>query len=267
MQLQTPEASTKRTWTERAGPPPPDSRQAPCAPAADQTPPRWRATLALIERHVPFVRRRLPAGAAVQHAGDAFEHLYLVHWGAVKSVAIAADGCAQIAGLHIKGDWIGFDSMGLDRCVCNVRAMNDIEIWSLHYASLLKLAGQMPQLGHSMHAAMAEQLARERHWRLALATMPADARLADFLCLWADTLAQRELRDDHIVEHLTRTEIANYLGMSEETASRAFSALERLGLIVFDGAGRRQFVIPDIAALTDFIDSRAHGCSATLPGH
>lgn len=221
--------------------------------------------MTLIELHVPFVSHRLRAGATVQYAGQAFVFLHLVHWGAVKTVGIEADGCSQITGLHVKGDWIGFDALGQDRCVADVQAMNDIEIWTMRYATLLALTQSLPQLAHVLHVAMAEQLARERHWRRSLATLSAEARLADFLRVWAVTLAQRELRDDHIAMHLTRVEIANYLGMSMETASRCFSQLARLGLIAFDGEGRRQFVIPDLAALSGFIDARSHACAAVLP--
>ena len=221
--------------------------------------------MTLIELHVPFARRRFRAGATVQHAGEAFVFLHLVHWGAVKSVGIEVNGSAQITGLHARGDWIGLDAVGQALCVGDAQAMNDIEVWSMRYATLLALTCSLPQLAHVLHVAMAEQLARERHWRLALATMPADARIADFVRLWAVALAQRDLRDDHIAVHLTRGEIANYLGMSMETASRCFSQLERLGLIAFESQGRRQFVIPDLAALSGFIDARLHACAAPLP--
>ena len=238
-----------------------------CVSASGEAPLQWRAAMALIELHVPFARRRLCAGATVQQAGEAFVYLHLVHWGAVKSVGIEVDGCAQIIGLHVRGDWIGFDGLGQDLCVADARAMNDIEVWSMRYATLRALTGSVPQLADILPMAMAEQLARERHWRLALATMPADARIADFVRLWATTLAQRELRGDHIAVHLTRGEIANYLGMSMETASRCFSQLARLGLIVFESEGRRQFVIPDLAALSRFIDARLHACVAPLRQH
>lgn len=245
-------------------PPPPVAVMASSVPAIAAAPGSWHAAMTLIERHVPFARRRLRAGATVQHAGDAFVFLHLLHWGAVKTVGIEADGCSQITGLHAKGDWIGLDAVGQDRCVGDVRAMNDIEVWSMRYETLLALTQSLPPLANLLHVAMAEQLARERHWRLALATLPADARLADFMRVWAVVLAKRDLRDDHIAVHLTRGEIANYLGMSMETASRCFSHLTRLGLIVFEGHGRRQFVIPDLAALSGFIDARSHPCAAVL---
>jgi CRP/FNR family transcriptional regulator len=265
MQLLSAGVSRQGVVPTRAFTPLPDAGAAQCAPAKSEALLPWRAAMALIELHVPFDRRRLRAGATVQRAGEAFGFLHLLHWGAAKTVGFEADGCSQITGLHVKGDWIGFEAVGQDRCVADVLAMNDIEIWSMRYERLLALTQSLPQLAHLLHVAMAEQLARERHWRLALATMPSDARLADFVRVWAVVLAQRALRHDHIAVHLTRCEIANYLGMSMETASRCFSQLARLGLIAFEDEGRRQFVIPDLAALSRFVNARSHACAAVLP--
>jgi CRP/FNR family transcriptional regulator len=88
---------------------------------------------------------------------------------------------------------------------------------------------------------------------LAVCTLPADARVADFLRYWADSLACRGLRTDQITLRMTRAEIGNYLGMSLETVSRALSKLARLGLISFTEKGRRDVCIPDVRALDAFI--------------
>ncbi len=78
-----------------------------------------------------------------------------------------------------------------------------------------------------------------------------------FLRCWAHALALRELRTDHITLRLTRAEIGNYLGMTLETVSRSFSRLVALGLISFDDKGRRHFAIPDVAALSAFVEGKA----------
>ena len=44
---------------------------------------------------------------------------------------------------------------------------------------------------------------------------------------WVDSLARRGLRCDQITLRMTRAEIGNYLGMTLETVSRAFSRLAR----------------------------------------
>ena len=218
---------------------------------------RCRESQTLIERHLPFTRRLLHAGDPVQTAGTQFSKLHLVHIGAVKTAVAAADGCRQIAGLHLKGDWIGFDGITSGECACDAIAMDTSEVWSLCYAQVLHAAAKAPGLLHALHVAMSGQMARDREWRLALATLPADARLADFLRSWAQRLAHRELRTDHVTLRLTRAEIGNYLGMTLETVSRSFSRLAFLGLVAFDSKGRRNFAIPDVQALVDYVDAKA----------
>ncbi len=227
---------------------------------------RWREALTLIDRHLSYTRRQLHAGDSIQSAGADFNCLHLVHFGAIKSVVVAANGSHQLAGLHLKGDWIGFDGIASGQCACDAYAMDTSEIWSLRYVVLLKTAERVPEIAHALYAAMSGQLAYDRAWRFALATMPADARLADFLRSWARSLALRELRTDHITLRLTRAEIGNYLGMTLETVSRSFTRLAELELIAFEGKGRRHFTIRDVAALEAFVDGKTTPCpTAALP--
>ena len=72
---------------------------------------------------------------------------------------------------------------------------------------------------------------------LSLCTLPADARVADFLRYWADALAERGLRTDQITLRMTRAEIGNYLGMTLESVSRALSRLARGDVIRFHRKG------------------------------
>ncbi len=214
---------------------------------------RWRESLALIERHVSFTRRTVHVGDAVQVAGEAFTSLHVVNAGVFKTVNQAPDGREQMVALHFKGDWIGFDGIAAGRCACDAIAMDTGEIWSVHYGALLKAAAEVPALMHAVHAAMSSQLARDRDWLLALSTLPADARVADFVRSWAEALAERGIRTDQVTLRMTRAEIGNYLGMTLETVSRAFGRLARCGLIRFDVKGRRDIAIPCVQALADFV--------------
>ena len=214
---------------------------------------RWRESLVLIEQHLPFTRRTVHAGEAVQTAGHAFTSLHIVHSGAFKTVNLAADGREQVVGLHFKGDWIGFDCIASGRCACDAVAMDTGEVWSLRYVALLKAAASVPALMHAVCTAMSLQLARDREWRLALSTLSADARVADFLRAWAESLAERGLRIDQITLGLSRAEIGKHLGLTLETVSRAFSRMAQGGLIRFDGKGRRTIAVPSVAALAEFV--------------
>ena len=84
---------------------------------------------------------------------------------------------------------------------------------------------------------MSREIARDRDSMLSLCTLPADARVADFLRYWADSLAERGLRTDQITLRMTRAEIGNYLGMTLETVSRALSQLARDSVIRFSREG------------------------------
>jgi CRP/FNR family transcriptional regulator len=104
-----------------------------------------------------------------------------------------------------------------------------------------------------LHAAMSREIGRDRDSMLSLCTLPADARVADFLLYWADALAERGLRTDQITLRLTRAEIGNYLGMTLESVSRALSKLARASVIRFSENCRRHIEIPELGALTAFI--------------
>ena len=223
----------------------------------DGIPRDWHRSLALVERHMSFNRRSLHAGDTIQLAGEPFRNLHLIRVGAVKSLLLSRTGTLQMAGLHIQGDWVGFDGLSTGLCACDAVAMDTSEVWTVHYLVLQKTAERVPELSMALQAAMGRQIARERDWRLALATLPADARLADFLHRWAQALALRDLRTDHITLRLTRAEIGNYLGMTLETVSRSFSRLVSLALIAFDDKGRRHFAIPDVDALVAFVESKS----------
>jgi len=104
-----------------------------------------------------------------------------------------------------------------------------------------------------LHVAMSREIARDRDSLMSVCTLSADARVADFLRYWAESLERRGLRTDQITLRMTRAEIGNYLGMTLETVSRALSRLARQGLIQFPEKGRRDIRIPQVEALAEFV--------------
>jgi CRP/FNR family transcriptional regulator len=92
-------------------------------------------------------------------------------------------------------------------------------------------------------------------------SLPAYARVAEFLRYWAESTARRGLRSDRITLHISRAEIGNYLGITLETVSRALSSLVRGDLIEFAGGDHRDIRILDVAALAEF----AQGCRELAP--
>ena len=222
-------------------------------PTRNTVPNHWRESLALIEASVPFSRRVVRAGEAVFMGGDAFNCLHVIHAGQFKTVNFTADGRGQVVGLHFKGDWLGFDGIASGQHSCDAVALDTGEVWTLRYAALIEACSAVPALMRTVHAAMSGQITRECGSLLSLGTLPADARVANFIYEWAEALAARDLRTDQITVHMSRAEIGNYLGMTLETVSRALSRLAQCGVINFDQKGRRDIGIPCLQTLRDVI--------------
>jgi CRP/FNR family transcriptional regulator len=210
--------------------------------------------LAFLAENVPINRRLVRAGERIYHAVDRFERLYVVNVGICKTVNLSPDGREQVVAVHFKGDWLGIGGIAAGRYGCDAIAMDTGEVWSIAYDALLAACARTPALLAMLHQAMSREILRERASMLALCTLPADARVAEFLRWWASALNERGLRADCLGLPMSRAEIGNFLGMTLESVSRALSRLARIGVIRFTDPGRRNIEIPALAALSAFID-------------
>lgn len=221
--------------------------------AGSQRPSLWRESLDLMERYGSFGRRKVQANDEIYMCGKKFDTLYLSSSGLFKIVSLAPNGHEQPAGWYLKGDWLGFDGIPTGRHGCSAIAMDIGELWTIRYDDLLQAGVKEPRLIRSVLTALSAQLARNREAALAMGTLSADARVADFLLQWAQVLSERGMRTDQIDVHMSRSDIGKYLGLRLESVSRALSKLARCGVINFNEKGRRDINIPNLGALSDFI--------------
>jgi len=210
-------------------------------------------TLKLLSDKLAPQRRVVHAGDVIYQAGEQFGNLYILNSGFFKIVTMSPDGREQVVGLKFRGDWLGFDGIANSQYSCDAVAMDIGEVWVIRYDALLAACASHPALLTVLHEAMSREIARDRDSLMSVCTLPADARVADFLRYWAESLAQRGQRTDQITLRMTRAEIGNYLGMTLETVSRALSKLARDKLIHFVEKGRRDIHIPEVNALSEFI--------------
>lgn len=198
-------------------------------------------------------RRLLHAGDSLYQAGERSGNLYILNSGFCKITTLSPDGREQVVGLKFRGDWLGFDGIADGAYTCDAVAIDTGEVWVIRYEELLTACVANRELLTMFHEAMSRQIAHDRDSMMSLCTLPADARVAEFLRYWADSLARRGLRTDQIALRMTRAEIGNYLGMTLETVSRALSRLARDKVIGFASKGRRDVHIPSVDALSAFI--------------
>jgi CRP/FNR family transcriptional regulator len=218
-------------------------------------------TLKLIGAALAPQRRLVHAGDVLYQAGERFDHLYILNSGFFKIVTLSPDGREQVVGLKFRGDWLGFDGIAGASYSCDAVAMDTGEVWVISYNALLAASSGNRALLTVLHEAMSREIGRDRDSLMSVCTLPADARVAEFLRHWAESLAERGLRTDEIALRMTRAEIGNYLGMTLETVSRALSRLARDKVIGFASKGRRDVQIPSVAALSAFVQR----CLAPAP--
>ena len=199
------------------------------------------------QRHV------VHTGDVIYGGGERFECLYILNSGFFKIVNQSSDGREQVVGFKFRGDWLGFDGIARGHYAYDAIAMDTGEVWAIPYAALMAACTERPSLLTLLHEAMSREIAPDRDSLMSVCTLPSDARVADFLCYWAESLAHRGLRTDQFTLRMTRAEIGNYLGMTLETVSRALSKLARDKLIAFTEKGRRDVSVPDVKALSAFI--------------
>jgi CRP/FNR family transcriptional regulator len=221
-------------------------------------------TLQLLNELFAPQRRMVHTGDVIYQTGEGFGNLYVLNSGYFKVVNLSLDGREQVVGLKFRGDWLGFDGIANGRYTCDAVATDTGEVWVLRYDTVIEACTKKPELLHLLHGAMSREIARDRDSLMSVCTLSADARVADFLRYWAESLARRGMRTDQITLRMTRAEIGNYLGMTLETVSRALSRLARQNLIHFAEKGRRDIQIPEVKALSDFVQRSLSPANSTL---
>lgn len=225
----------------------------PLLPASAGSADALGALLAVLQREAPVLRRTVHRGDVIYRKGDRFRGLHILRTGLCKLFSLAHGGREELTTLLFKGDWLGFDGLADGHHACTAVAADVGELWSVPYDALLRVGARHPMVMAQLHAALARQIARERDAVLTVHSLPADARVAAFLCRWAEELEHCGLRTDRITLATTRAEIGTHLGMRLESVSRAMSRLARKGLIRFGAQGRRDIEIPDLAGLREFV--------------
>jgi CRP/FNR family transcriptional regulator, anaerobic regulatory protein len=211
------------------------------------------ASLRLLDEQLAPQRRVVRAGDVLYRSGEKFSCLYLLSCGFFKIVNLSADGRERVSSLKFRADWLGLDGIANGHYASDAIAMDTGEVWVIPYEALIVACTRQPRLLRWLHESMSRQITANRESLMSVCTLPADARVADFLRFWVESLADRGLRSDRIALPMSRAEIGDYLGMTLESVSRALSKLARAQLIIFADKSRRDLRIPDVSALSTFV--------------
>ncbi len=187
-------------------------------------------------------------GAAVCHAGDAFEFLYAVHEGAFKSVVTLPSGEERVTGFHFAGEIIGAEGVSTGQYGRSVVALVDSRVCYFPQEALQSDGAENNQVRQGLLVAMSHQVKNEQ-WTGLMAAHRAEQRVALFLYMVSKRFEFHGFPATEFRLPMSRDDIASYLGLAVETVSRSFQKLKGAGLIEVSG---RNVVLQDCAALQNF---------------
>lgn len=208
----SPQAARKPAGLPSAAPPPPDG-------------------LEVLEQF--GTRLTVRRGQEIYAAGDAATVCYRIVSGSVRTVGLDEEGRRQIAEFLLPGDLLGFDSLGTH----HLSAEAVTEVVAVRYLrrvvdSLMERNGA---LALRLHAVTQRSLRRAHEKMFLLGRKSAGERIASFLL----EMAARAPGNGRGAFDLpmTRSDIADHLGLTIETVSRAMAQLGRDGIIACTRSG------------------------------
>jgi CRP/FNR family nitrogen fixation transcriptional regulator len=174
--------------------------------------------------------------------GDRAAFFYKVISGAVRTSKLLSDGRRQIDAFHLAGDMLGIEAGDEHRF--SAEAVGPAKVVSYRRWSLEMLASGNGAFAREVVQAMMRSLERAQNHMLLLGRKSAVEKVATFLL----DLAERSFADGHVDLPMSRSDIADHLGLTIETVSRSLTQLER-DRVIDVPAHRRTIVLRDRAAL------------------
>jgi CRP/FNR family transcriptional regulator len=190
---------------------------------------------------------RFGAGDLLLEQGKAATHLYSIREGNGQVYRLTSDGRRQILSFLFPGYFLGLTSE--DNYHYGAVALNDLAACRFDRAAVEDLIRQFPAMDRKLRFTLIRALDASLELVFTLGRKDSVRRVASFL--WYMSYRQRQLNQPENPVHLPmgRADIADFLGLTTETVSRAFSELRRRGLV--ETRGIHDVAVTDLARLRE----------------
>lgn len=193
--------------------------------------------------------RPLKKGEHLFIEGDAFNSLYAVRSGALKTYTSTDEGEEQITGFQLPSEILGLSGMDGETYPVSSQAMETTMICEIPFEKLDELSEKLPQLKKQLMLLMSRRIRDDQQMMLLLSKKNADERIATFLVNLSARFRRRGYSAQAFRLSMSRNEMGNYLGLAVETVSRVFTRFQRSGLIEANGKDIRIIDSESLCAL------------------
>ena len=171
-------------------------------------------------------------GDFLYRAGDPAASWFVVRSGVFKTVTVTPDGEEYVTGFYYPGEVLGLDGPADGSYSGTAAAIASSTACALNLADLPKIWSI--GAGNSLLRLIAEHQRNDALLRINLSQSRADARIAGFLKLLMDRTERLGFDPKTLSMPMSRTDLANHLGLTLECVSRVLSKWRRAGVIDTD---------------------------------
>jgi CRP/FNR family transcriptional regulator, anaerobic regulatory protein len=177
--------------------------------------------------------QQLEAGETFLAEGDQATHFFAITAGSVKVFKLLPDGRRQVTGFLFQGDFLGLAFN--DSYTYSAEALTDTTVCRMPRRQFEEVVEAYPAMERRLLMMASNELAAAQDQMVMLGRKTAQERVASFL-LGLIRRQERLGRDGKAIRlTMTRTDIADYLGLTTETVSRTFTGIRGAGHIELDG--------------------------------
>jgi CRP/FNR family transcriptional regulator len=191
---------------------------------------------------------KIVRGTVFFYAGDPLQSLYIVHSGTLKTVTASYEGDPKVTGFYLPGDILGLEAIVYRQHLVDAIALEDCEVCVVPIDGLERMAGAVPALQGELFRAISGAISRDHGLVLLLGSMNAEERVASLLLSLSERYQHLGYSRDDLLLHMTREDMASYLGLTNETVCRVLSRLQRKGML---NVHQRHIELTDVRRLAE----------------
>jgi CRP/FNR family transcriptional regulator, anaerobic regulatory protein len=200
-----------------------------------------------------------PGEVIIEEAGPAVAFFYVTS-GTARLYKLLPDGRRQITRFATAGDFLGLAASG--NYAATAQAIDTVRYYRFPHARLRALIYDFPLMERQLLKFALTELVAAQEQMLLLGRKNARERVASFLMARSRLSAACQRSATHFVLPMARGDIADYLGMTIETAIRTLKKLRNEGVI--EVTNTQDVVITDYISLRRLADGHARTNTSQL---
>lgn len=186
---------------------------------------------------------------AIFYAGNPPQGIYCIQSGKIKVYSLDTDGHQQIIRISGPGDLLGYGSLlSGERHDATAETLEDSTICFIEKRNFMHLLETHPKIALKFMQTLALDLQNAHRTMFTLAYKSVRERLAELLLLLHTRYGRKTSEGIRLDISLTRREIAEIIGATQESVIRLVSEFRQKGYLQVDG---HTIILRDLPNLTD----------------